>query len=162
MVIDYLPRIPRIPYSDRPHGPKIEPSITGAPLSSRLLLLLLFLLPSPPPPLSSSPLPSPLSSSFSLLFHPRPFDYSREIRPSRCSLVYFLAPRDERRIIPSLGDAALIKRALLRHLLQRNTPRIAPLSLVPSNRRPLATRDETTRNAFRNSDRGNGSKGITR
>lgn len=45
MVIDYLPRIPRIPYSDRPHGPKIEPSITGAPLSfSSLFRLLLFLL----------------------------------------------------------------------------------------------------------------------
>lgn len=36
MVIDYLPRIPRIPYSDRPHGPKIEPSITGAPHSLSL------------------------------------------------------------------------------------------------------------------------------
>lgn len=47
MVIDYLPRIPRIPYSDRPHGLKIEPSITGAPLSFSSLFHLLL----PPPPL---------------------------------------------------------------------------------------------------------------
>lgn len=48
MVIDYLPRIPRIPYSDRPHGTKIEPSIADAPHS----LSLFSLSPSPLPPLS--------------------------------------------------------------------------------------------------------------
>lgn len=66
MVIDYLPRIPRIPYSDRPHGLKIEPSITGAPLSFSSLYHLL--LPFSPP--SSLLLPtltsrSTLSSIFS-------------------------------------------------------------------------------------------------
>lgn len=45
MVIDYLPRIPRIPYSDRPHGTKIEPSIADAPHSLSLFSL-------PPLPLS--------------------------------------------------------------------------------------------------------------
>jgi len=72
MVIDYLPRIPRIPYSDRPHGPKIEPSITGAPLSFSSLY------PSPS---------SPFFSSFisSLANSPESVD----------ALVYFLASRDE-------------------------------------------------------------------
>lgn len=60
MVIDYLPRIPRIPYSDRPHGPKIEPSITGAPHS-----LSLFSLPSPSSTsVHGSPPPPSLSSIF--------------------------------------------------------------------------------------------------
>jgi len=126
MVIDYLPRIPRIPYSDRPHGPKIEPSITGAPLSSRLLLLLLLLLfllvlLFPPSSLLFLPLFPLLFLSSSTLVCWTTLGRSDRVD----ALVYFLAPRDERRIIPSLGDAALIKRALLRHLLQRNTPRIA-------------------------------------
>lgn len=75
MVIDYLPRIPRIPYSDRPQGPKIEPSITGAPLSfSSLFRLLLFL----------------LSLSLSRLFS-RTTDSPESVG----ALVYFLASRDE-------------------------------------------------------------------
>lgn len=49
MVIDYLPRIPRIPYSDRPHGPKIEPSITGAPHSLSLSSLPSSTMDPPPP-----------------------------------------------------------------------------------------------------------------
>ena len=67
MVIDYLPRIPRIPYSDRPHGPKIEPSITGAPLSFSSLYHLLLLPFSPPSSLLLPTLPSrsTLSSIFS-------------------------------------------------------------------------------------------------
>lgn len=96
MVIDYLPRIPRIPYSDRPHGPKIEPSITGRSFLS--LSLLSF----------------PLLVLF-FFFHPLSLDLrSREIFPlslSSLSIVYFLAPRDEGHVIPDLGNAAaLIKR----------------------------------------------------
>lgn len=71
MVIDYLPRIPRIPYSDRPHGPKIEPSITGAPLS--------------------------FSSLFHLLLHLllHLFACSTDSSESVGALVYFLMSRDE-------------------------------------------------------------------
>lgn len=70
MVIDYLPRIPRIPYSDRPHGPKIEPSITGAPLS--------------------------FSSLFHLLLHLlHLFSCSTNSPDSIGALVYFLMSRDE-------------------------------------------------------------------
>lgn len=83
MVIDYLPCIPRIPYSDRPHGPKIEPSITGALFSFSLypLFILSF-------PLLSLPLP----------FHPLSLDLLPRGSPESVgALVYFLAPRDEGR-----------------------------------------------------------------
>lgn len=76
MVIDYLPRIPRIPYSDRPHGPKIEPSITGALLSFSSLFHLLLL----------------------LLLHL--FSRSTNSPDSVGALVYFLLSRDEGDIIP--------------------------------------------------------------
>lgn len=59
MVIDYLPRIPRIPYSDRPHGTKIEPSIADAPHSLSLFSL------------SPSPLPPSLSLDRSVSTGPR-------------------------------------------------------------------------------------------
>lgn len=106
MVIDYLPRIPRIPYSDRPHGPKIEPSITGAPLSFLSLslclllvvLLLLFRL-----LLSLSP--SSFSSS-TRLAQPTLSGDSAESVPS--SIFSHRATKD---VLPSLGNVALIKRA---------------------------------------------------
>lgn len=113
MVIDYLPRIPRIPYSDRPHGPKIEPSITGAPLSffslslSRLLLLLSL------PPLRPAP-PTPRSSSRSTYSLGR---FSGESAPS--SIFSYRATKD---ILPRLGNVALIKRAPCFGTCYRNTP----------------------------------------
>lgn len=111
MVIDYLPRIPRIPYSDRPHGPKIEPSITGAPLSFLslslclllvvvLLLIFRLLLPLSPSSFSSS---TPSAVSLNLL--------SREILPSRCPRLF---SRIARRRTYFLGNVALIKRARAR------------------------------------------------
>lgn len=102
MVIDYLPRIPRIPYSDRPYGPKIEPSITGA-CSPCLFLFSSFL--SSFFFFSSSSL---LSSLALTLFRER---FTR----GRCSLFSRAAYNDA---IPSFGNAraALIKRTLLWHL----------------------------------------------
>lgn len=101
MVIDYLPplRIPRIPYSDRPHGPKIEPSITGAPLSfsSLFRLLRLFLL---------------------LLFHFLSFS----TLPNRSVLSPISSRRATKDIIPCLGNTVLIKHMLFWHLLIRTSP----------------------------------------
>lgn len=85
MVIDYLPCILRIPYSDRPHGPKIEPSITGALLSFSLYPL--FPAPLPLPPLSHTP-----------------------ERFSESVLSSIFLRRATKDVIPDLGNAALIKR----------------------------------------------------
>lgn len=76
MVIDYLPCIPRIPYSDRPHGPKIEPSITGALLSFSLY------------PLLSAPLPLPPLSPTLARLTPERFS-----RVGRCSRLFSCAAR---------------------------------------------------------------------
>lgn len=86
MVIDYLPsplppHIPRIPYSDRPHGLKIEPSITGAPLSFSSLFRLL-------------PLLHLLLSFFNF------FSRSTNSPASVGALAYFLASRTTKDIIP--------------------------------------------------------------
>lgn len=104
MVIDYLPRIPRIPYSDRPHGPKIEPSITGAPLSLSTLSL---------PPLRPAP-PTPRSPSRSTYSLGR---FSGESAPS--SIFSYRATKD---ILPRVGNVALIKRAPCFGTCYRNTP----------------------------------------
>lgn len=86
MVIDYFPRIPRIPYSDRPYGPKIKPSITGAALSffflSSHLLFLLF-----------------------IFFHPLSLIPGRFTREPLFAALYFLALH--KNVISSFGNALL-------------------------------------------------------
>lgn len=117
MVIDYLPCILRIPYSDRPHGPKIEPSITGALLSLSSLF-------------RSSPSSSPFTHSRST--------YSREILPSRSAHSSIFLRRATKDVIPDLRNAVLIKRCSdtcyrkpLLHLAQLS---IGFTDLLPYNR----------------------------
>lgn len=105
MVIDYLPRIPRIPYIDRPHGPKIEPSITG--VCSTLF---------PSRPFSYFLPPSP-SLSLSLFFS-LPCFFSTSFGVTVPAFVYFSymvhGTRNFERIRKRV---ALIKRPRIWHLL---------------------------------------------